>query len=238
MPEVNRLEPLDADEDLVGFVSPRQVQFLALWRTGADIDRVELFRIHQRLQARDGRVVLHLDAHVHDVADFFVEHFFGEAEGGDVDAHQAARARPFFEDGALVPQRHQVVRHGEGGRTGADEGHLLAVLRSRSFRDAIGDVVLVIGGHALQAADRDGLAVDASTPARRLARTVAGAAQDAREHVRLAIQDVGIVELAVRDHPDVFRNVGVRGARPLTVDDLMVVIRVRSIRPLHIAEII
>ena len=114
VPEVNRLEPLDADEDLIGLVAARQVELLALRRAGADEHRVELLRVDQRLQARHRRVVLHRDAHVHDVADLFVEHLFGEAEGGDVDAHQAARTRPFFEDGALVAQRHQVVRHGQG----------------------------------------------------------------------------------------------------------------------------
>ena len=48
-------------------------------------------------------------------------------------------------------------------------------------RQPIGDVVLVIGGDALQAADRDGLAVDAAAAARRLARAIAGAAENARE---------------------------------------------------------
>ena len=128
VPEVNRLEPLDADEDLIGLVPARQIELLAFRRAAADEHRVEFLRVDQRLQARDRRVVFHRDAHVHDVADLFVEHLFGEAEGGDVDAHQAARARPFLEDGALVTQRHQVVRHGEGGRTGADERHLLSVL--------------------------------------------------------------------------------------------------------------
>ena len=48
-------------------------------------------------------------------------------------------------------------------------------------RQAIGDVVLVIGGDALQAADRDRLAVDAAAAARRLARPVAGAARGCPE---------------------------------------------------------
>ena len=91
----------------------------------------------------------------------------------------------------------------------------------------------MIGGDALQPADRDGLAVDAAAAARRLARAIAGAAKNAREHVRLAIEDVGVIEPALRDHPDVFRDVRMRGTRPLAVDDLVVVIRVRGIRPIH-----
>ena len=95
------------------------------------------------------------------------------------------------------------------------------------------DVVLVIGGDALQPADRDGLAVDAAAAAGRLTRPIARPAQDAGKDVRLAIEDVGIVKPALRDHPDVFRDVGMRGAGPLAVDDLMVVVRIRRIRPIH-----
>ena len=91
----------------------------------------------------------------------------------------------------------------------------------------------MIGGDALQPADRDRLAVDAAAAAGRLARPVAGAAEDAGKDVRLAVDHVGVFETPLRDHPDVFRDVGVRGARPLAVDDLMVIIRVRSIRPIH-----
>src|SRR5687767_12330900 len=95
------------------------------------------------------------------------------------------------------------------------------------------DVVFMIGGNALQSANRNGLAVDAAAPARRLARTVAGTPQDSREHVGLPIEDIRIVEAALRDHPDVFRHVRVRGTRPLAVDDAVVIVRVRRIRTIH-----
>jgi hypothetical protein len=65
---------------------------------------------------------------------------------------------------------------------------------ARDLRQPIGDVVLVIGGDALQPADRDGLAVDAAAAARRLARAIAGAARDSGKDVRLAIEDVGVIE--------------------------------------------
>ena len=65
----------------------------------------------------------------------------------------------------------------------------LPFLRRGGLRQARADVVLVVGGDALQAADRDrlGLArcvsgfLDAAAPAGRLAGPVAGAAEDARE---------------------------------------------------------
>ena len=91
----------------------------------------------------------------------------------------------------------------------------------------------VVGGDALQPADRDRLAVDAAAPAGRLARAVAGAAEDAGEHVRLAVQHVGVGEAPLRDQPDVFGNVGVRGARPLAVDDAVVVVRMPDVGWLH-----
>ena len=72
--EVNRLEPLDADEDLIGVVAPGNLELLALRRAAADEHGVELLAVEQRLQAVDRRVVAHLDAHVDDVADLFVEH--------------------------------------------------------------------------------------------------------------------------------------------------------------------
>jgi hypothetical protein len=59
-------------------------------------------------------------------------------------------------------------------------------------------VALVVGGDALQAADRDRLRcrfvvfLDAAAPAGGLAGAVAGAAQDAREDVRLPVDHVGV----------------------------------------------
>ena len=55
------------------------------------------------------------------------------------------------------------------------------------LRQPVGDVVAEVGGDALEPADRDRLAVDAAAAARRLARSVAGAAEDARE--RRSIRD-------------------------------------------------
>ena len=114
--EVNRLEPLDADEHLVGVVAARNLELLALGRAAADEDRVELLGVEQRLQAVDRRVVAHLDAHVDDVADLFVEDLFGQAERGDVDAHQAAGTRQLLEDRDLVAERHQIVGDGQRRR--------------------------------------------------------------------------------------------------------------------------
>ncbi len=50
-----------------------------------------------------------------------------------------------------------------------------------------------VRGDALEATDGDGLSVDAVAPAGRLAGPVAGASEDAREDVGLAVQHVGVV---------------------------------------------
>jgi hypothetical protein len=57
----------------------------------------------------------------------------------------------------------------------------------------------MIGSHPFQTADRDRLVFHPSTPACRLTRPIANAAEYAREHVRLAVLDISIAETALRD---------------------------------------
>ena len=95
------------------------------------------------------------------------------------------------------------------------------------------DFAAQIGGHALQTADGHGLAIQAPAAAGRLARAVAGAAEDCREHVRLPVEHVGVGVPALRDQPDVFRNVGMRGACPLAIDDFVEIVRVLNVCRFH-----
>ena len=185
------------------------------------------------MQAVDRRVVADVHAHVDDVADFLVEHLLGQAERGNVDAHQAAGLRQLLEDRHLVAERHQVVGDRQRRRAGADERHLLAVLLGRRGRQQMLHLAAVVGGDALQAADRDRLAVHAAAAARRLAGAIAGAPENAGEHVRLAIEHVRVGEPPLRDQPDVFRDVRVRRTRPLAVDDLVVVVGVFHLGTVH-----
>ena len=203
--EMNRLQPLDADEDLIGVVPSRNVELLALRRAAPDKHRIELAAVEQRLEAVHRRVVADLDAHVDDVADFFVEDLLGEPERGDVDAHQAAGPRQLLENRHLVAERREVVGHRQRRRTGADEPDLLAVRDRRRRRQEMLDLVAIVRRDALQAADGDRLAVDPRAPAGRLARPVAGSPEDARKHVGLAIEEVGLGEPSLRDEADVFR---------------------------------
>ena len=190
-------------------------------------------------EAVDRRVVADVDAHVEDVADLLVEDLLGQAERRDVDAHQAAGPRQLLEDRDLVAERHQVVgdreRRRARRRCSATRLPFFSIGRRRQ---QVLDVAAMVGGDALQPADRDRLAVDAPAPARRLARPVARAPEDAREHVRLAVEHVGVGEPALRDQPDVFRDVGVRRTGPLAVDDPVVVVRVANVGWTHRVVII
>jgi hypothetical protein len=77
MAEVNRLEPVDADEDLVGVVAPGNLQFLALGRAAANEHCVECAGLEQRAQAVHRRVVADVHTHVGDVADLLVQDLLG-----------------------------------------------------------------------------------------------------------------------------------------------------------------
>src|SRR6266478_4888467 len=91
MAEGNRFEPGDPDMHAIRVVAARQVEFLALGRARADENGIEFFRFEQLAHALHRRVQAQVRAHVHDVADFLVQHMGGKAECRDVGAHQAAR---------------------------------------------------------------------------------------------------------------------------------------------------
>src|SRR6516165_6508918 len=104
----------------------------------------------------------------------------------------------------------------------------------------MGDLALKVRRHTLKAADRYRLsraisidAIHASTPTRRFAGAVAGAAENCREDVRFPIDDIGVGVLALGDQADVFGNVGMGRTRPLAIDDFMEVRRITNISGFH-----
>ena len=64
-------------------------------------------------------------------------------------------------------------------------------------------------------------------------RTVADASEDAGEHVRLAVLDVGIGEPSLGDQSDVLGYVGVGRTGPLAIDYFVKVIGIGSVSRFH-----
>jgi hypothetical protein len=129
-------------------------------------------------------------------------------------------------------------RHRQRGRPRADARDALAV-RRHALRQPIADVLLEVSRHALEPADRYRLGLlgvlffDAAAAACRLARSIAGAAEDAGEHVRHPVDHVGVVVSPLRDEADVLGYRRVCRASPLAVDDLVKVGRVGHVGGLH-----
>jgi hypothetical protein len=223
VPEVHRLEPLDPDVDPIRCIpSPGEIQLLSLRRAAADEDGVEPLA-EQGAHARHRRGPANVDPHPENRPDLLVEHGGREPEGRDVGPHQPAGPVELLEDRHRVAERHQVVGDGQRRGPGADERDALPVLRCRNRRQPVAILAAVVGGHALEPADGDGLPVDAPPPAGGLARPVAGPAEDPREDVGLPVEEVRLREPTLGDEPDVLGDVGVRGARPLAVHHLVVV---------------
>src|SRR6185295_1844472 len=215
MSERDVREPVDADVDVGGgFVAARDLEVAAARRAAADEDRVPAFG-QQRLHAVDALAADELDAAFEDVVALLVDHGLGQEEFRNLRAHHAAGLRVLIEHGALIAERREIARNAERRGTAADERDALAVLHLRRTRQARGDVVLEIGGDAFEAADRDGIFFNAAASAGGLAGTVAGAAEDAGEHVRAPIDHVGVAVATRGDQPDVFRDWRMRRAGPL-----------------------
>src|SRR6185312_5178922 len=84
-----------------------------------------------------------------------------------------------------------------------------------------------------QPADRHRLLLDPSAPAGRLARTVAGAPENSREHVRLPIDHVGVGIALRRDQPDIFRHRRMGRTGPLAIHHLVEIFGIRDLGRLH-----
>jgi len=75
--------------------------------------------------------------------------------------------------------------------------------------------------------------LDTAAAAGGFAGAIAGAAENAGEHIRFPVDHVGIVVTACRDQADVFGDGSVGRAGPLTIDNFMEVIGVRNISRLQ-----
>src|SRR6185312_205244 len=214
-----------------GLFAAGDVELASARRAGTDKDRIVVVG-QELLHALDAHAPLERDVEVQDVVRLFVDHRIRQAEFRDLRPHHAAGLGIGIEHRALVTERGEIARDGERGRPAADQRDAFAVLRSRLWQ-AMPDVVLEVGGDALEAADRDRIVLDPDAAAGRLAGAVAGAPQDPGEHVGLPIDHVGIAIAAFGDQADVFRDGGMCRAGPLAIDYLVEVVGGRNISRSH-----
>ena len=214
---------------LSGFLAARDVELAAARRAATDEDCIPALS-QQRREARYVGAEPGLDPEIEDLIDLFVGHRLRQAEARDLRPHHPAALGVAVEHHAFVAERREVARdQGQRGPgPGPDQGDALAVLWS-DLRHIGADIAFVVGGDALQAADRHRLLLDAAAPAGGLARPVAGAAEDAREDVRLPVDRPCLGIAPRRDQPDVFRHRRVRRAGPLAIDNLMEIVGITDI---------
>ena len=231
-------EPVDADVDIgCGFLAAGNVEVTAARRARAHEHRVVAFGQH-RLHRID-LLMAELDvADAGDVADFLVDHRLGQTEVRDLGADEAAELGILVVDHDLIAQHGEIARHGERGGPAADAGNALAVLvRRLGHRSLDALVVLVVGGDALEAADRDRLllaldqvlVLDAAAPAGGFTRSVTRPSQDPGEDVGLPVDHVRVGVPPVGDQTDVLGDRGMGGTGPLTVDDLVKVVGILDV---------
>ena len=158
----------------------------------------------------------------------------GQTEARDLRADHAAGFRILVEDHAVVTERCQIAGDGERSWAAAHQRNALAVLHGRWLGQATTDVVLEVGCDPLEAADRDRFLLHAPAPAGRFARPVACAPEDSGKHVGLPIDHVGVAVATSRDQTDIFGDGRVRRAGPLTIHDLVEVVRCRNVGRFHL----
>src|SRR5262245_2387502 len=231
-------EPVDADVNVGGgFLAAGNLKLASARRARANEDCVPAFR-QQRLEAVDALAAHEFDAEPEDIIALLVDDALRQTEARDLGADHAARLRILVEHHAAVAERCEIARDRQRGGAAAYERNALAVGYRRSLRQATADVVLVVGGDPLEAADRNRILLDATAPAGRLARPVTGAPKHAGEHIGSPVDHVGVAVATSRDQSNVFRNGGVCWTGPLAIHDLVEVVRRPNVSILHLLRLV
>ena len=229
VPEGNGGEPVNANMDVGRALLPaRNLQVAAARRAGTDEHRVVAF-LYKRLEALDALPEASLDPETRDVADFLVDDLLRQPEARDLAADHAPAPRLPIEQNELVAQGREVACNRQRGGTRAHESDPLAIALRRHRGQTRPDVALVVGRDALEAADRDRLLLDPAAPASRLARPVAGAAENSWKNVGLPVDHISIGITPCRDQPNIFRNRRMRWARPLAVHNSVEILGVGNV---------
>src|SRR5260370_1352309 len=172
-------EPVDADMDVGGgLLAAADLEIAPARRARADEHGIPVFR-QELLEAVDALAAAELDADVEDVIALLVDHRLGQAKFLDLRAHHAARLGILVEHDAGVTHGCEVARDGERRRAAAHQRDALGLFVRWTPGQAPADVVLEIGGDALQAADPDPLLFQPARSAARHARPIPRPAPDA-----------------------------------------------------------
>ena len=143
-----------------------------------------------------------------------------------------------FENRDAIAERRKVARQRQRCRPRAHACDTEFLGARNAFRQArahprFDTLAAIVGGDAFQAADGHRLVLDAPAAAGRLARPVAGAAENAREDVGLPVDHVGVGVPAFSDQSDVFGNWCMGRTGPLAIDDLVEVVVTNLTRALQ-----
>ena len=230
--EGDRLEPVDTDMDFVTVVPARHVQVLAARSPCADEYGIEVL-VEQRVHALDTMPHFQVCPHVEDVTDLLIKDARWQSKLRNIRAHQTAGFVESLENRYVIAERQQIVGHGQRRTAGADQRNLFTVLALGRLRQTIRNVVTMVGSDPFETANGHRPVFDAAAATRRLAGPVTDAPEDAGKYVGIAVFDVGVAEATLGDQPNVQGNIGVCRTSPLTIHDLVEVIRVGGISRLH-----
>ena len=191
--EVRLLHEVDAVVDTFE-VTARDIQGDRVHRPGGDGDGIEVSL--QLLEAdvlADGRVVHECGPEAFDEADVHLDRLARQPEGRDADEHRAAGIREAVVDGDLIALGRELAGDRDAGRSGPDDRDTLRT--RRDLRDDIGDArrLVPFDQEPLHGADGQ-RTIDIAAAARALARGGADIRAHGRDRVRVARQDVALLE--------------------------------------------
>ena len=194
--EVRALQEVDAVDHPVELLA-RDVHCDRVHAAGRNDDRiVPIAELLERDVAADLDVVVELHAVLRDPVDVELDDVAWQPEGRHADEGRAAAGRERVVDVDLVPPAPELLGGGESGGPRADHGHAAAA--GRRDDDVVRHVVAVVpvDQEALHRADRERL-VDVGATAGLLAGRGADVAADRRDRVRVAGEDVALLEAAL-----------------------------------------
>src|ERR1700738_211076 len=216
-----------------GLLPPRDLEVAPARRAAADEERTPIPR-QQGFQAVDTLAPAKLDAEIEDVVAFLIDDGFRQSEPRDLRADHAARLGILIEDDTIIAERRKVTGDCQRCRPAAEQRNTPAVADGSRAGQAGTDITLEARRNALQAADRHRLLFYADPPAGRLAWPVAGTPENSGKDIGFPIDHVSVAVSPSGNQSDVFRDWGVSRTGPLTIHDLVEVVRCRNIGRFHL----